>query len=516
MWYINKKSRLLDNFRTSPTSLPYHQNIKYIPKQLNDNVWVAVEEGYETGANENNIYQFVGTAGTKEAVEGWIENYEIKGQGWVVYEENENFPPKRLKLFSTTKKAEEWIQENKDNFDGNLIYERGFDEGVNKGMFAHMRVWQDGDTFYVAEAQSDFFQKNKPKDILIKEKPQYYLTEEFSKKREEFFTKQGFTPNKLRERTPSTESLSDIKAVNLMYIYKYEELLSTVKNNTEYNDLMLAIKELEIKNKAIDEYTRGSINVFDFVKKYNNNQKEVDAFIKDEKLREQKHLENILSPQEKQFIASQKEWEKRLLREALKEASLSGATELRFPTPYTLSVIQGYVSPEKGEGETPYTIITANNNDRLEVGDIINYLNSDKIVYDVTDTSIKIVDTENDITEEIVEDIKTIEDEKAFTIDNILSDKNLLYKGVMLPNGKIIFTEMVDIPKNIGEDDLYTLFEEMQDCIATLESLSIIVFQPPLHNGERSARDRMGYFVKKNMLNPVYLRKSAFHAASIA
>lgn len=30
---------------------------------------VAVEEGYEANANNNNIYQYVGTAGTKEAVE---------------------------------------------------------------------------------------------------------------------------------------------------------------------------------------------------------------------------------------------------------------------------------------------------------------------------------------------------------------------------------------------------------------------------------------------------------------
>ena len=51
------------------------QNIKYVPKQLNDNVWVAVEEGYESQANDNNIYQYVGTAGAKEAVDAWITQY---------------------------------------------------------------------------------------------------------------------------------------------------------------------------------------------------------------------------------------------------------------------------------------------------------------------------------------------------------------------------------------------------------------------------------------------------------
>jgi hypothetical protein len=73
-----------------------------------------------------------------------------------------------------------------------------------------------------------------------------------------------------------------------------------------------------------------------------------------------------LSPQEKQFIASQKEWEKRMVREAIKEASLSGATSLRFPTPYTLSVIEGYLSPSKLEG--------------AELGGIVEYLGTDYIV----------------------------------------------------------------------------------------------------------------------------------------
>jgi hypothetical protein len=45
------------------------KNIKYISKQLDSNTWVAVEEGYESQANNNNIYQFVGTAGSKEAVD---------------------------------------------------------------------------------------------------------------------------------------------------------------------------------------------------------------------------------------------------------------------------------------------------------------------------------------------------------------------------------------------------------------------------------------------------------------
>lgn len=355
------------------------QNIKYVPKQLNDNTWVAVEEGYESQANDNNIYQFVGTAGTKEAVDAWIENYNIVPNRWGVYNDiNDPFAETPIKTFSNYAEA---VAFSETNGDYSVVDDRNRQKGykdvmnseINKGMFGHIRVWQDGQDFYVAELQSDFFQKNKAKDRLLADKPQYYSTEEFSKKREEFFTKQGFTPSRFREKSPDTQSLIELRNENIQKIEKYERLLDTVKNNTEFNEVMLIKKELEIKNEAIEDYVNGNINVFDFVKKYNNNPKEVDSFIKEEKLREEKYLLNVFTPQERQFIASQKIWEQRMVREAIKEASLSGATSLHFPTPYTLSVIEGYIAIEE-EDKAKSALRNAID------GDIVDYLDSKYIV----------------------------------------------------------------------------------------------------------------------------------------
>jgi hypothetical protein len=74
----------------------------------------------------------------------------------------------------------------------------------------------------------------------------------------------------------------------------------------------------------------------------------------------------------KQFIASQKIHEVRLLREALRNASQEGAETLRFPTPYTLAVIEGYVNKPGESGETPYDIISGDR-EGLTIGDEIDY-----------------------------------------------------------------------------------------------------------------------------------------------
>lgn len=291
------------------------KNIKYIPKQLNNNTWVAVEEGYEDQANDNNIYQFVGTAGTKEAVETWIENYTgtdsykvgqkietYKGKGTVLDVFEDGTP------FIRYENGEESVLRRQDREEAN----------INKGMFGHIRVWQDGDIFHVAELQSDYFQKNKAKDYLV-----------------------------------------------------YE--------NEEYTKGIKRIKD-EITDNLAERQEKGEITYAQGNKMF------IDELIKKQAKFEQDFF-NSLTTQEKQFIASQKEWEKRMVREAIKEASLSGATELRFPTPYTLSVIEGYIS--KGEEELPYTIIKGDV-EVLVKDDVINYLDKNYKVLAASNSNITV------------------------------------------------------------------------------------------------------------------------------
>ncbi|MFA9276721.1 MAG: hypothetical protein ACEQR4_02605, partial [Rhodoluna sp.] len=78
--------------------------------------------------------------------------------------------------------------------------------------------------------------------------------------------------------------------------------------------------------------------------------------------------------------ASQKVHELRLLRESFRNAAQEGAETLRFPTPFTLAVIEGYVN-KPGENGAPYEIISGNS-DRLFQGDIIDYGGIEMVVVD--------------------------------------------------------------------------------------------------------------------------------------
>ncbi|MEX0594880.1 MAG: hypothetical protein WD512_00135, partial [Candidatus Paceibacterota bacterium] len=316
------------------------KDIKYVPKQLNDNTWVAVEENYQQqGANENNIYGFVGTAGTKEAVDMWIESYEqigeqsisdivIKGEMWRNTVTGEQGQTNGRTL------EEVYAQEvNKKN--------------INKGMFAHMRVWQDGDVFYVAEAQSDYFQKNNAKKSLTKLNDILYSNEYV-----DLFLK--VSEKRLVENEGKLEvRQNEAKTQWRVWLGEKSYGIYETKEEAEANKFVLG-------KRLVNESVEDSVIEKD---------PEIIKYI-NKKLDEQFQK---LSKDEKQFIASQKEWEKRLLREALKEASLSGATTFRLPTPYTLSVIEGYVRLEE-EDVAKQALKSAMD------GDIIEYLDEEYIV----------------------------------------------------------------------------------------------------------------------------------------
>ena len=379
------------------------KDIKYVSKQLNDNTWVAVEENYqEQGANNNNIYQFVGTAGTKEAVEGWIDNYNLTSKNWVVFEDQyykgSGTPSKKLKSFDTEEEVKKFIQENKDKYKGTLDYiEREQVSDINKGMFAHMRVWQDGDIFYVAEAQSDYFQKNNTRKNILESRKEYTdVQKESENENMELRITQRIAFNKLKnlgyrfitgrkegktqteiysplntfgqplgeslgvkiEKTGNTFAINYKDAVEGGNYYGTKELaeeyLEKYKNEERFEIENVQPLSLESMPKELKEdYIFLTQDFYTKVKEVEKNlTKETEKII------------NSLPKAEKQFIASQKEWEKRLFREALKEASLSGATTFRLPTPYTLSVIEGYV-----EGNTE----TLDLKDKTK-GDIFDYL----------------------------------------------------------------------------------------------------------------------------------------------
>lgn len=369
------------------------KSIKYVPKQLDGNTWIAVEEGYESGANEGNIYQFVGTAGTKEVVDNWINNYELSKFKWVVY--TDTFDEAQGKVvqnivagFDTEQEAQKYWEENKDNFQGvtldyNTADETGMNtEAINKGMFAHMRVWQDGDIFYVAEAQSDYFQKNNARKNILESNTEYIKAV-----KESIVSKRPIT-QRLKETKFYKDNTAEYEGTDLLVSFT-KRLQNNLLREDDKKIVESVIADLKVEDKKLD--------------------RKVEEIIKS------------LPKDEKQFIASQKEWEKRLLREALKEASLSGATTFRLPTPYTLSVIEGYLS----EG-TPYYIENANDSNSLEAGDGIYYAGEYYTVVDSDNTTITIAESgrvqraeEQDIIDNEIEDSV---DNDMYKIENNLKD----------------------------------------------------------------------------------------------
>lgn len=329
------------------------KNIKYVPKLLNDNVWVAVEKGYGTqGVNENNIYQYVGTAGTKESVDAWIENYEkplktYKKGDLIFKKENEIYTLKDDKgvLYSEIDPEFERVYGQDIEL---MLYQKlnkslqEQNAEVNKGMFGHIRVWQDGQVFHVAELQSDYYQKQ-------------YVVEDMT------------------QQVINSDKHSFTKENKDRYNSIYKDMLSYRRG---YFTLRDEFKEAGVTDKvSLEKLKEKENNYKDKRKQYYN---EVVS-----------KAQPLFEKDQKQFIASQKIWEQRLVREAIKEASLSGATSLRFPTPYTLSVIEGYVPA--GESSTmPYTVVTGDTN-FLRAGDIINYGGSFYTVVTVNDEEIEVV-----------------------------------------------------------------------------------------------------------------------------
>lgn len=441
------------------------QNIKYQAKQLNDNVWVAVEEGYEANANDNNIYQYVGTAGTKEAVDVWINQYnggrEVLSVSDNTIEYNIIYPTEYDSNVQITRqiavdlgRGSDYLGSAQIEYDKNLSEEQikkqavdvvnqknknrftdNYESNINKGMFGHIRVWQDGDIFYGVELQSDYFQKNNARKEILEKNKDYknakfeYDTDlkEIQLKKDLFFTEYQdlflteieklenveIKPHKLvlYDGTTSDEEYLWL-FVNGEPMYK-----SNYQTNSNYSLEMQRTSIIKGKNLKglVDELGKEILEKID-----NDVREPIKPLEKEIKIAQKKFdnaVENIikgLSPQEKQFIASQKIWEQRMVREAIKEASLSGATSLRFPTPYTLSVIEGYVSKE--EVNIPYNIVSSYNGneyvaspketDIVKKGDTIIIEDTKYLVINSTDSQFKVANLEDDITNFLIQDIR--------------------------------------------------------------------------------------------------------------
>ncbi len=329
------------------------QKTEWELRQLgNTDTWAAVDKNMPSDVTEATIANYVGTAGPKNVVEKWIAD-------------------------------------------------RSGEEGdINVGLFGHIRRWfnKRSGVFHIAELQSDYFQKNKASDLLAEQVHPDEVNAHMNK----------------NVWKPLDNALAE-KIVDRMK-FKIQDTGTGVEAYSEDGTLL---KRLEFDDSPsvgleIGDHERAQVAVY-ALQQIAYKGTEAEAFL--DEIREQYRAdrERLKNPEEqkfiqqrmaeikeenkgkenlplKQFIASQKLHETRLLREAIKTAAEEGATTVRFPAPYTLAVIEGYVD-KSGDGAAPYEIIRGRTDGGdLEPGDTIDYGGTTMIVVEATSTTITVAD----------------------------------------------------------------------------------------------------------------------------
>lgn len=469
---------------------------KYVAKPLDANTWVAVEEGYENqGANENNIYQFVGTAGTREDVDAWIEargGYTTSNTSVREYDDAYGLVDNKTGRTITYISANDLPGNISPEGIHNTLLDSAIIEGdapINQGMFGHIRVWENternlklrddeakfkadmfkkyGDNwqdklsqeekaqsrefidnkrqedkmFYAVELQSDFFQKNNAKRRIFENKQSEALSrtkkifeDREASKMQEILQKMydlGFQPGS----SVNTFALG-LQTPEIQNLKRAQENVRTSREWDAYEE------QIEAKLQVTKDLVRQRNELINQRHRSFRDTKEFEV-----------EVEKLLTPDEKQFIASQKEWEKRMVRETIKEAALSGATKLRFPTPYTLSVIEGYINADNKSDEAPYTIISGND-EILKEGDTIRYLDTEYIVVGSTGDTISVVNKEGDdytytASNRIAQD-NFIESKKID--DNMYAYKAISLESAPTSKDTILFIEKT-LDEKVGDFD---------------------------------------------------------------
>jgi hypothetical protein len=189
--------------------------------------------------------------------------------------------------------------------------------------------------------------------------------------------------------------------------FRWEEVMNNARNIREFeeaqkevDDLRNTLELLRPNSTLIKDLVNLSLrdiaSDIDFLrdmKRASEGEHRVELE-KQKKIAEDKAIDELKNSKEgnlilKQFLASAKVYETRLLREAIKYAAKKGATELWFPTPFTESSLQGHINKTRN-GNTPYQIIYQVRQDELNVLDEIE-LNGDKLIVLESDpTTVKV------------------------------------------------------------------------------------------------------------------------------
>jgi hypothetical protein len=383
----------------------------------NTDKWAAVDKNMPSNVTANNLSEYIGTAGEKIEVEKWIADRDKENNG-----------------------------------------------GLNKGLFGHIRKWFNKRTgvFNIAELQSDYYQKNKASDLLKPEVSSEEVDAHMNKNvwlpmdreiSEKIKKDWGITVKKTDDsfiaydkdgkelssiffrETPSVGLNKGDFEENQVVVSALRKLSERRANDEKLEDGTYKVTITEFGEGVDEFYFKTYTEAENFIKindgRFNGAQDDYNSIRSDyqekrQKIRqieEQKFIQNRQAELEKtkpvniqlkQFVASQKVHELRLLREAIKMAADEGAETVRFPSQYTLAVIEGYVDAT-GEGRAPYEVVSGDY-DRLYEGDIIDYGGDDMIVVE-QDRSTITVAPKDEVSVFNIYDL--VEDETTYRVDEI-------------------------------------------------------------------------------------------------
>jgi hypothetical protein len=397
--------------------------LKQIP---GTDTWVAMDKDMPSGISQDQIQSYIGTAGTQENVQNWISQREKPAmQGDInkgLFGHIRNWFNKSTGIWTIAELQSDVYQKMKaDKLLIQAIPKEEIDEYMNKNF------WNN----YNKDFTNKFVKNLNLKIIPSRDIPNLQIenTEEMGK-----YERALETVKNNREFNKITKELERLEIIRLGYrsamnnTFKTNFIINdgvavfdkegTYLTTREFSDspkpgisygeyeTYEAIKEAAAKignNFRMGKFgeDRYYVNIsgtdnlieFDSIEKREEYVKDMYGVNPNEyfeemkniynaetdkfKTEEQKYIQKRLEEQkakftsiEKQFVASQKFHELRLLREGFKNAAEEGAEVVRFPTPYTLAVIEGYVNKE-GESGAPYEIISGDR-DRLDFGDVIS------------------------------------------------------------------------------------------------------------------------------------------------
>jgi hypothetical protein len=301
----------------------------------------------------------------------------------------------------SSEKVEQWLKEQE---------ERKGQTEINVGLFGHVRLWKDGKsgTWHIAELQSDYFQKNNAKRDLVQideDELNKIASNEYADKKLDgllsYISEHLGAETRIKYEAPLDPAAKGFYQVSFIdkdkgFVLYYNS--DAMRISDRYNDnankfraVVSTLKELSWSPPSTNHLSKeiaqvqGAFNEL-ATSLYRTEKASFDKY-KDE-LQKKLQAEVKLDLTTRQFIASQKQHELRILRETIKDAARNSVEQLRFPTPKTLAVIEGYISDN---GNMPYEIRAASDYDYLSAGDRIDYGGEDYTVVESNGDEITVV-----------------------------------------------------------------------------------------------------------------------------